>query len=60
MALTDTAIRSAKPKEKIFKLFDAGAFILRLIRLGANGGVGSTDLGARKSGSLLASIPMWR
>ena len=30
MPLTDTAIRAAKPKEKIYKIFDAGGLYLEV------------------------------
>ncbi|WP_456403653.1 Arm DNA-binding domain-containing protein, partial [Thiolapillus sp.] len=35
MALTDTAIRNAKPKEKLFKLYDARGLYIEITPKGA-------------------------
>ena len=59
MPLTDIKIRSVKPKEKTFKLFDSVvASIWSLARLEASIGVGNTALLARKRGLHSGSIRM--
>jgi hypothetical protein len=58
MPLTDVSIRSAKPKDKTFNLFDSGRLYLEVYPAGAGGGVGSTAWVARINGFPSGSIPM--
>ncbi len=52
MALTDLQVRTAKPKEKAYKMADAGGLFLLVATLAVSGGDLSIESGARKNSSL--------
>lgn len=56
MALTDVAVRNAKSRDKLYRLFDERGMYLEVSTTGASGGASSTDLEAKRSGSPLVSI----
>ncbi|VVD26675.1 protein of unknown function [Paraburkholderia dioscoreae] len=58
MPLTDVEVRSARPREKAYRLTDGSGMYLESLRQAESTGGSNTDLQARKSGWRWASIQM--
>lgn len=57
MSPTDTRIKTAKPAEKSYKIYDADGLQLRCRHQAANGGASSIGSTAKRSGSASGPIP---